>query len=129
VFGKLVVNWRTPRLIVVYFISDHDPSGLDLQRAWKLKSFGARFRIVRVGLTRTQVNALDNARLREGIEVKPSDSRSKTYLAEHGDRCWEVDILPATVIEQVLEAHIHTWLDQRLWRQRDREIERARTLI
>ena len=50
-------------------------------------------------------------------------------LAEHGDRCWEVDILPATVIEQVLEAHIHTWLDQRLWRQRDREIERARTLI
>jgi hypothetical protein len=122
---------ETGRLIVVYFISDHDPSGLDLQRAWKqaLESFGARFRLVRIGLTRTQVDALDNARLREGIEVKPSDSRSKTYLAEHGDRCWEVDILPATVIEQALNAEIRLWLDQRLWRQRDREIERARTLI
>ena len=75
------------------------------------------------------MNALDNARLREGIEVKPSDSRSKTYLTEHGDRCWEVDILPATVIEQELDAHIHSWRDERLWRQRDREIERARTLI
>ena len=114
---------ETGLLIVVYFISDHDPSGLDLQRAWEqaLTSFGARFQLIRIGLTRAQVDALDNARLREGIEVKPSDSRSKTYLAEHGDRCWEVDILPATVIEQEL--------DERLWRQRDCEIERARALI
>jgi hypothetical protein len=65
-------------------------------------------------------------RLHEGIEVKPSDSRSQTYLAEHGDRCWEVDILPAAVIEQALDAHIRSWLNERLWRQRDREIERAR---
>jgi len=79
--------------------------------------------------SRAQVDALDNARLREGIEVKPSDSRSQTYLVEHGDQCWEVDILPATVIEQALEAHIRGWLDERLWRQRDREIERARALI
>ena len=122
---------ETGLLIVVYFISDHDPSGLDLQRAWEqaLKSFGARFRLVRIGLTRVQVDALDNARLREGIEVKPSDSRSQTYLAEHGDRCWEVDILPAAVIARALDAEIQAWLDQRLWRQRDREIERARALI
>jgi hypothetical protein len=33
------------------------------------------------------------------------------------------------VIEQELDAHIHSWRDERLWRQRDREIERARTLI
>jgi hypothetical protein len=33
------------------------------------------------------------------------------------------------VIEQALEAHIRSWLDQRLWRQREREIERARMLI
>src|SRR5262249_12259770 len=99
---------ETGLLIVVYFISDHDPSGLDLQRPWEqaLTSFGARFRLVRIGLTRAQVDALDNARLREGIEVKPSDSRSQTYLAEHGDRCWEVDILPAAVIEQALDRHI-----------------------
>ena len=122
---------ETGLLIVVYFISDHDPSGLDLQRAWEqaLKSFGARFRLVRIGLTRVQVDALDNARLREGIKVKPSDSRSQTYLAEHGDRCWEVDILPAAVIARALDAEIQAWLDQRLWRQRDREIERARALI
>jgi hypothetical protein len=44
----------TGLLIVVFFISDHDPSGLDLQRAWEqaLESFGARFRLIRIGLTR-----------------------------------------------------------------------------
>jgi len=122
---------ETGLLIVVYFISDHDPSGLDVQRAWEqaLTSFSARFRIVRIGLTRVQVDALDNARLREGIEVKPGDSRSQTYLAEHDDRCWEVDILPAIVIEQELDAHVRSRLDERLWRQGDREIERARALI
>ena len=35
----------------------------------------------------------------------------------------------ATVIEQALEQHIRSRLDDRLWRQRDREIERARALI
>jgi hypothetical protein len=33
------------------------------------------------------------------------------------------------VIEQALDQHIRSRLDERLWRQRDREIERARTLI
>jgi hypothetical protein len=28
------------------------------------------------------------------LEVKASDSRAKRYLAEHGDRAWEADILP-----------------------------------
>jgi len=26
-------------------------------------------------------------------------------------------------IEQALDAHIRSWLDERLWRQRDREID------
>jgi hypothetical protein len=45
---------ETGLFIVVYFISDHDPSGLDLQRAWEqaLKSFGAHFDIIRIGLSR-----------------------------------------------------------------------------
>lgn len=97
---------RTGQWAVVYFISDLDPSGLDLQRAWEeaLKNFGVRVAaFVRIGLTREQVDALDNPRLRRGIDVKPSDSRSKSYIAQYGGRCWETDILPASVIEQTLD--------------------------
>jgi hypothetical protein len=130
---------QTGQEAVVYFASDLDPSGLDLQRAWEqaLTAFGVRFVIVRVALTLEQVNdpALDIRRL--GIEVKPSDSRSRGFIEQYGRallvgrvrRCWEADILPANVIEQAIDRHINSWLDAKLWRRRDREIEAARKLL
>ena len=60
---------------------------------------------------------------------KSSDSRSRSYIAEYGDRCWETDILPAADIEAALDADIRSWLDGKLWSRRDREIERVRTLL
>jgi hypothetical protein len=35
--------------------------------------------------------------------VKESDSRSTSYIAQDGDRCWEADILPGTTIEQAID--------------------------
>jgi hypothetical protein len=94
---------KTCQKAVVLFISDLDPSGLDLQRAWEdaLRAFGAPVdEFVRIGLTREQVDALPNAQLRQGIEVKPSDSRAENYIAEYGGRCWETDILPAATMSR-----------------------------
>ena len=84
---------------------------------------------MRIGLTREQVRALPNARLCQGIEVKPSDSRAQRYIAEYGERCWETDILPASVIEQALDADMRSWLDVKLRARREAEIERARLLL
>jgi hypothetical protein len=124
---------RTGQQAIVYFISDLDPSGLDLQRAWEaaLENFLAPVAMpfVRIGLTREQVDDIDNARLREGIEVKLSDSRSKRYIAQYGARCWETDILPANTIAEALDADIRSWLDEDLWERREREIGRARALL
>ena len=77
----------------------------------------------RIALTIEQVNdsALDIARL--GIAVKPSDSRSQSYVAQYGSHCWEADVLPAVVIEQALDEHIRSWINDKLWRRRDKEIE------
>ena len=131
---------RTGQRVIVYFISDLDPSGLDLERAWKeaLQNFNAPLAneaddgfdgFVRLGLTREQVRALPNARLRQGIEVKPSDSRAEKYIAQYGMRCWETDILPAATITSALDRHIYSWLDEKAWKQRAAEIERARALL
>jgi hypothetical protein len=124
---------KTGQSAIVLFISDLDPSGLlDLQRAWKdaLKSFDAPVaRFVRIGLTRAQVDALPNATLREGIEVKRSDSRADRYIAQYGRRCWETDILPAATIEAAIDAEIGSFLDVGRWNRRNEEIERARKLL
>jgi hypothetical protein len=120
---------KTGQMALVYFISDLDPSGLDLERAWSdaLKSFGVSFELVRIGLTLEQVTEHDLGRL--AIEVKPSDSRAKAFVAEYGDRCWEADVLPASAIEAAVGYHIDTWLDMRRWKARLAEIERARKLL
>jgi hypothetical protein len=120
---------KTGQVAVILFVSDLDPSGLDLERAWKeaLDNFGVVYDFVRIGLTRAQVRA--NRLDRLGIAVKPSDSRAKSYIAQHGNRCWEADVLPAAVIEQAIDAEIENRRDDALWAQRDQEIERALSLL
>lgn len=123
---------KTVQLAIVYFISDLDPSGLDLQRAWQeaLDNFGVDVAdFVRIGLTPEQVADPDLDLDRLAIEVKASDSRSEAFIAQYGDRCWETDVLPAAVIEQAVDAHIRSWLDTKLWKRRNAEIERARELL
>lgn len=119
----------------VYFVSDLDPSGLDLQRAWEeaLLDFNVGAKVVRIGLTHEQVrDNVDHAgRSLEGlaIAVKVSDSRSKDYIAEYGHRCWEADILPASVIERAINDDIGMWLDANRWERRNKEIKRAAALL
>ena len=93
----------------------------------ELPRAGSEF--VRIGLTPEQVDDLDSVRLREGIAVKPSDSRAERYIEQYGERCWETDILPAAAIEQALDDHVRSWLDSKLWQRRAAEIERARLLL
>ena len=122
---------KTKQLARLYFISDLDPSGLDLQRAWEeaLKNFGAPAQVIRIGLTEAQVQdpALDLGRL--SIEVKPSDSRAKAFIEQYGDRCWEADVLPADVIRTALNRELSRWVDIKKWKQRLAEIEQARKLL
>jgi hypothetical protein len=122
---------RTKQAALIYFISDHDPSGHDLQRAWEeaLKHFFVRCFFVRVGLTKEQVEDPDLGLVRLSIEVKPSDSRSKSFIEQYGDRCWEADVLPAAEIEAALNSHIEGWLDTKKWKRRAAEIEQARKLL
>jgi hypothetical protein len=123
---------RTGQWAIPYLITDLDPSGLDLQRAWEQAFTDFRvpvFEFVRIGLTREQVARVRNPRLRQGIGVKRSDPRAKKFIEQYGDRCWEVDILPAATIRAALDAHIESWLDRRLWDRRAAEIEAARQVL
>jgi len=93
-------NTRTlpcPKAVLFHL---NDPSGLDLERAWReeLDNFGVAIEdFVRISLNRDQLGGLPE-RLASGIEVKPSDSRSARYVELYGDRCWEADILPASIL-------------------------------
>jgi len=105
---------KTGQRTEILFVSDLDPSGLDLQRSWEdaMRNFGAPLHssIVRIGLTHAQVAAIPDSD-RMALEVKPSDSRAEKFIEAHGDRCWETDVLPAATIEAAIDARINGWLD------------------
>ena len=121
---------RTKQMAVIYFISDLDPSGLDLQRAWEqaMDDFGCVCFFERIALTPQQIED-DPALETLSLEVKRSDSRSTRFLEEYGDRYWEADILDAAVIQERLGQEINSWLDADLWNRRKAEIETARALL
>jgi hypothetical protein len=114
----------------IFFISDLDPSGIDLQRAWEdaMRDFDVDCEFERIALTQQQIDG-DPALEDLALEVKESDSRSKRYLEDYGNRAWEADILPAAVIEELLDEEVRSWLDQDAWVRRDAEIEVARKLL
>jgi hypothetical protein len=126
---------QTGQIAIIYFASDLDPSGLDLQRAWEkaMDDFGVHCIFERIALAPEQVRDNVDARGRPlddlAIEVKPSDSRSRAFIEQYGDRCWEADVLPASVIEEAIDADIRSWFDAKLWKRRDTEIERSRKLL
>jgi hypothetical protein len=130
--------------IIIYFVSDLDPSGLDLQRAWQeaIRGFGMAVVFVRIGLTWDQIDSVSSVHgrpLRDlSIQVKTGDSRSEGYIDQYVQhyggrrdraRCWETDVLPGTVIEQTLDRHIRSWLNASLWNRRIDEIAAARALL
>jgi hypothetical protein len=125
--AQLLLSRAEPAFVL--FISDLDPSGLDLQRVWgaAFDHFGVAHEIVRLGLTLEQVeeHGLD----RFAIEVKPSDARSAAFTAGYGDRCWEVDVLPTEVISSATDAEIEQRIDSKQWQRRAGEIKRARKLL
>jgi hypothetical protein len=52
-----------------------------------LDNFGVIYaKFIRIGLTRDQVRNLP-PRLRRGIDVKPSDSHAKSFIAQYGEHC------------------------------------------
>jgi hypothetical protein len=77
--------------------------------------FWCRGRLVRIALTLDQIRdrELDIERL--SVDVKPSDSRAEKYIEQYGDRCWEADILPASIIERDLDLQIESRLSRAAW--------------
>ncbi|MBA7594641.1 hypothetical protein ES703_01588 [subsurface metagenome] len=87
--------------VVILYLGDHDPSGLDIDRF--LAEALAAFRIdpdkvefQRFALTQEQINRSQLP----PIEVNVKDSRAAGYIQTYGDRAWELDALLAYAPEK-----------------------------
>ena len=107
---------------VILYAGDHDPSGSDMSRDIqdRLNGFGADFEFERIALNMAQVEVHQLPPNR----VKESDSRSGTYRRQFGAGCWELDALPPSELNKIIECAIFECVDDYpAFQERREEIE------
>lgn len=91
------------RSVVLLYVGDHDPSGLDMDRDLtdRLTDLGGDIDLRRIALTVAQI---DDHQL-PPQPTKTTDNRAAGYSADH-DGSWELDALPADVLAGLVRSAI-----------------------
>lgn len=112
---------------VLYF-GDFDPSGEDMVRSLRerLGFFGEAPTVIKCALTMADI---DRYHLPPDF-AKKTDSRSKKFIAKHGDVSVELDALPATVLRDRLVTEIESRMDlDELEKVREKEADERAQLV
>lgn len=105
------------RMITIFHLGDHDPSGLDMSRDndERLNMFArslAGVRLVRLALNKEQIRQFqlppDPAKL--------TDTRANSYIEQFGETSWELDALPSREIERLVVSAIEGMLNMKLFK-------------
>jgi len=99
--------------IVILYLGDHDPSGLDMIRDIKerLEEFGVNPEVRAIGLTMEQIKKYNPP----PNPAKITDPRAKGYIAEYGNTSWEVDALNPKVLHQLVRKNVEGLIDMDLY--------------
>ncbi len=97
----------------IFYLGDHDPSGLDMVRdiRQRLSDFGVEDQevsVVQVALTTAQVKQYKPP----PNPTKFSDPRASDYIRQFGKTCWEVDALPPKVLVALLKQTIENLIEK-----------------
>jgi hypothetical protein len=120
--NEIASTWsRIEKPITAYYAGDFDPSGFDLERdvRTKLSQLCRRpFRWVRLAV---KAEDFDIHNLLP-LEPKKKDTRYRRFVEVHGERCAELDAIPATELRRRLRAAIESHVPDGEW-ERLKELE------
>lgn len=116
---KNEMKYRGATEVVILYLGDHDPSGLDMIRdiserigeMMESKDLEYAFTVKPIALTMDQIREFDPP----PNPAKLSDSRSDGYISRHGAQSWEVDALPPESLHSILENAIIDEIDMYLY--------------
>lgn len=108
IFGAAQRFGKGEGVTILYF-GDFDPSGEDMVKSLKsrLRELGSEPEIIKCALTADDIERYNLP----AAMTKKSDTRRARFIAEHGDRCVELDALPADVLRAQLKAEVEGRMD------------------
>ena len=108
-------DWkRIAKPITVFYIGDHDPSGRDIERSVieSLKEYGAtEFKWVRLGVNPEHFEQFKIIPL----AVKTKDRRCAAFVSTYGEKCAEVEAIPAADLRGMVKRAILTHIPPDSW--------------
>lgn len=110
-FSQQMDMGKTPTII---YLGDHDPSGLDMPRNIEADMelmLGEHIEVERIGLTMQQIREYN---LPPNF-AKETDVRMPAYRELHGDYSWELDALPPSDLQEMVELAILSHRDDGLY--------------
>lgn len=100
---------------IIFYLGDHDPSGLHMGRdiSSRLEKFaGVPVMVQRIALNMPQIEQYSPP----PNPAKKTDARFKAYERETGlDESWELDALPTNVIRSLIANSVHKVTDVAKW--------------
>jgi hypothetical protein len=105
------------RELVALYVGDFDPSGLfmseeDLPK--RLAEYGgSHITVQRIALTRPQVRGLPSF----PVADKKKDPRRKWFVANYGERCWELDAMDPNDLRDCVEREIKALIEPVAWKR------------
>jgi len=97
--------------VVILYVGDHDPSGLDMLRDIEERLFefeAEKIEVVHVALTQEQIEEFQPP----PNPAKLSDPRSAWYVSKFGDDSWELDALSPSDLERIVREAVDNYLDK-----------------
>jgi hypothetical protein len=125
---RLAKKAEAGKQVVVLYLGDHDPSGIDMTRDLRDRlSLFARtvIDVKRLALNMSQVERLNLP----PNPAKMSDSRAPDYVEKFGTSSWELDAMPPRVMSNVISAAVERRLDRKAWDEDGEREKRAVELL
>jgi hypothetical protein len=113
---------------VVFYLGDHDPSGLDMTRNLleRLELFcGQPIAVERLALNFDQIQQYNPP----PNFAKRADSRYEGYVEAFGEQCWELDALDPATLATLVDEAIANVRDEDLWHRAVDEEKSAKTRL
>lgn len=124
---RLKRHVRAEQIPIIFHLGDHDPSGKDMTRDIidRMRLFSGGVKLDRLALNMEQV-------VRYGPPPNPAkltDSRCHGYIAEFGDKSWELDALEPRVIAALIRENVTALIDPEKWKSKIKERDSARATL
>lgn len=120
-FNRYETQIERGKKIIMLYLGDHDPSGMDMIRDIKErisemleeKGHFNLFDVKPIALTKKQIKFYNPPK----NPTKLTDPRSKWYIKKFGSSSWEVDALEPKVLNKLVSDNIKNEIDMNLFEQ------------